>query len=120
MAALDARARTTALNLIEKFGKPVTLTVVTEGSYNPTTGDISGGSTTVAVPRAIIEDINGANYIQGLTEIGDRRVTIPALGYTEPKPNDKFTIDSDVYTVIAVETVWSGELAAIYISQVRK
>lgn len=120
MAALDAKARATALKLINKFGKPVTFTQVTEGAYNPTTGDISGGSTSVAVPKAIIEDYNGTDYIAGQIEIGDRKVTTPASGYNEPRPNDQFTIGSDLYTVVAVETIWSGEQAAIYISQVRK
>jgi hypothetical protein len=55
-----------------------------------------------------------------LVEKGDRKLTIPASGFAEPKPNDRFTVGSDVYTVIAVETVWSGDQAAIYVSQVRK
>lgn len=120
MAALDAKARATALKLINKFGKPVTLTVVTEGTYDPSTGDISGGSTSVAVPKAIIEDFNGTEFISGQIEVGDRKVTIPASGFAEPRPNDTFTIGSDVYKIVSVETVWSGEQAAIYISQVRK
>mgnify|MGYP003334282826 FL=1 len=120
MTALDTRARATALRLLEKYGKPVTLTQVTEGAYNPATGELSGGSTTVEYPHALIEDYNGSDYVTGLIEIGDRKVMTPAKGYDEPKPNDRFTIDSDAYTVIAVETVWSGEQAAAYISQVRK
>lgn len=120
MAALDAKARATALKLINKFGKSVTLTRVTEGTYDPTTGDVSGSSTTTEIPKALIEDFNGVDYVSGLVEKGDRKITTPASGYTEPKPNDRFTVGSDVYTVVSVETVWSGEQAAIYISQVRK
>jgi hypothetical protein len=120
MAALDAKARATALKLLNKFGKSVTLTMVTEGTYNPATGELSSGSTSTEIPKALIEDFNGVDYVSGLVEKGDRKVTTPASGYTEPKPNDQFTVGSDVYTVIAVETVWSGEQAAIYISQVRK
>lgn len=120
MAALDAKARATALKLLNKFGKSVTLTMVTEGTYDPTTGDVSGSSTTTEIPKALIEDFNGVDYVSGLVEKGDRKITIPASGYTEPNPNDRFTVGSDVYTVVSVETVWSGEQAAIYISQVRK
>ena len=120
MAALDAKARATALKLLNKFGKSVTLTMVTEGTYDPTTGDVSGSSTTTEIPKALIEDFNGVDYVSGLVEKGDRKITIPASGYTEPKPNDRFTVGSDVYTVVSVETMWSGEQAAIYISQVRK
>ena len=120
MAALDAKARATALKLLNKFGKSVTLTMVTEGTYDPTTGEVSGSSTSTEIPKALLEDFNGVDYVSGLVEKGDRKLTTPAKGYTEPKPNDTFTVGSDVYKVIAVETVWSGEQAAIYISQVRK
>jgi hypothetical protein len=120
MAALDAKARATALKLLNKYGKSVTHTIVTEGSYDPITGDVSAPSTTTEVPKALVEDFNGVDYISGLVEKGDRKLTIPASGFAEPKPNDRFTVGSDVYTVIAVETVWSGDQAAIYVSQVRK
>lgn len=120
MAALDAKARATALKLLNKFGKSVTLTMVTEGTYDPTTGDVSGSSTTTEIPKALIEDFNGVDYVSGLVEKGDRKITTPASGYTEPKPNDRFTVGSDVYTVVSVKTIWSGEQAAIYESQVRK
>lgn len=120
MAALDAKARATALKLINKFGKSVTHTIVTEGTYDPITGDVSAPSTSTEIPKAILEDFNGTDYLSGLVEKGDRKLMIPASGYGEPKPNDRFTVGSDVYTVVAVETVWSGEQAAIYISQVRK
>lgn len=120
MTALDTKARATAVRLLNKYGKSVSHTIVTEGTYDPITGDVSGGSTTVGVPKAIIEDFNGTDYASGLVEKGDRKLTIAAQGNTEPKPNDSFTVGSDVYTVIAVETVWSGEQAALYISQVRK
>jgi hypothetical protein len=120
MAALDARARSTALTLLMKYGKSVSHVIVIEGTYDPITGEVSGGSTTTQIPKALIEDFAGTDYLSGLVEKGDKKITIPALGYTEPKPNDRFTVGSDNYTVIAVETVWSGDLAALYISQVRK
>lgn len=120
MAALDAKARATALKLLNKFGKSVTHTIVTEGTYDPITGEVSAGSTSTEVPKALVEDFAGVDYVSGLVEKGDRKLTIPASGYAEPKPNDRFTVGSDVYTVIAVETIWSGDQAALYISQVRK
>ena len=120
MTALDLRARASAVRLLLKYGKQVTLTIVTEGTYNPTTGDMSGASTTTQTPNALIEDFPGVDYVNGLVEKGDKRITIAADGYTEPKPNDTFTVDSLVYKVISVSTVWSGEQAALYASQVRK
>ena len=120
MAALDAKARATALKLLNKFGKPVTHYIVTEGTYDPITGDVSAPMTATEIPKALVEDFEGTDYLSGLVEKGDRKLTIPASGFSEPKPNDKFTVGSDVYTVVAVKTIWSGEQAAIYESQVRK
>ena len=120
MTALDTKARATAVKLLNKYGKSVSHTIVTEGTYDPITGDVSGGSTTVGVPKAVLEDYPGEAYASGLVEINDKKLMIAAQGNTEPKPNDRFTVGSDVYTVVAVETIWSGELAAAYISQVRK
>ena len=60
MAALDAKARATALKLLNKFGKSVTLTIVTEGTYDPTTGEVSGSSTSTEIPKALLEDIKSA------------------------------------------------------------
>lgn len=120
MTALDTKARATAVRLLEKYGKTISHTIVTEGTYDPITGDVSGGSTTVGVPKAVIEDFAGTDYLSGLVEKGDRKVTIAAQGNNEPKPNDRFIVGSDTYTVIAVTIVWSGEQAALYISQVRK
>jgi len=120
MTALDTKARATAIKLLNKFGKAVSHTIVTEGTYDPITGDISGGSTTVGVPKALIEEFNGEEYIAGLVEKGDQKLTIAAKGNTEPKPNDRFIVDSVTYTVISHHVVWSGEEHALYVSQVRK
>lgn len=120
MTALDTKARATAVRLLNKYGKAVSHSIIVEGTYNPITGDVSGGYSTVDVPKAIIEDFNGTDYVSGLVERGDRKLTIAAQGNSEPKPNDQFVVGTDTYTVVAVETVWSGEQAALYISQVRK
>jgi hypothetical protein len=45
---------------------------------------------------------------------------IAALGAPTPQPADKVTVDSEVYQVVAVRHIWSGELPALYAMQVRK
>lgn len=120
MTTLDTKARATAVKLLNKYGKSISHTIVTEGTYDPITGDVSGGSTTVGVPKAVIEDYDGTEYIAGLVEQGDKKLTIAAKGNTEPKPNDRFVVGSDTFTVINTQIVWSGEEHALYISQVRK
>jgi hypothetical protein len=117
---LDIRARATADRLIGKFGKQVTLTRVTEGTYDPTTGELSGGSTTTQTVAALVKDFNGIELLSGAIQAGDRKVSIAALNAAEPQIGDTITVDSMVYNVLAVKTTWSGEKAAIYELQVRK
>lgn len=117
---LDTRARATADKLLDKFGKSITLTSIVEGSYDPATGDMGAGTTTSTTHTAIIKDYNGIDFISGVVQAGDRKIMIAALGAPTPQPADKVTIDSEVYQVIAVRYVWSGELPALYELQVRK
>ena len=117
---LDTRARATADKLLDKFGKSITLTSIVEGSYDPATGDMGAGTTTSTTHTAIIKDYNGIDFIGGVIQSGDRKVMIAALGTTMPQPADKVTVDSEVYQVVAVRYVWSGELPALYELQVRK
>ena len=117
---LDARARSTADKLLDKFGKSITLTSIVEGSYDPATGDMSANTTTNTTPTAIIKDQNGIDFISGVVQAGDRKVMIAALGAPTPQPADKVTVDREVYHVVAVRHLWSGELPALYELQVRK
>lgn len=117
---LDTRARATADKLLDKFGKSVTLTSIIEGSYDPTTGEMGAGATTSTMHTAIIKDYNGIDFISGVVQAGDRKVMIAALGAPTPQPADKITIDNEVYQVISVRYIWSGELPALYEMQVRK
>ena len=117
---LDIRARATADKLIAKFGKQVTLTRVTEGNYDPSTGELSGGSTTTQTVAALVKDFNGIEILSGAIQSGDRKVSIAALNAAEPQIGDTMTIDSLVYNVLAVKSIWSGEKVAIYELQVRK
>jgi hypothetical protein len=117
---LDAKARNTADTLLDKFGKSITLTSIVEGTYDPATGDMSANTITNTTHTAIIKDYNGIDFISGVVQAGDRKVMIAALGAPTPQPADKVTVDSEVYQVVAVRHIWSGELPALYEMQVRK
>ena len=117
---LDTKARATSDKLIGKFGKQVTLTRVTEGTYDPATGDVSDGSNTTQTVAALIKDFNGIELLSGVIQQGDRNVSVAALNATEPQIGDTMTIDSLVYNVLAVKSIWSGEKTAVYQLQVRK
>jgi hypothetical protein len=117
---LDARARSTANKMLTKFGKVITLSRITEGSYDPITGDMSASTTVSSSVYGLIKDYKPTEFTSGTIESGDKKVTISALNVALPCVGDTVTIDALNYCVISVGETWSGELAAMYQLQVRK
>ena len=119
---LDVKARSTASRLIAKFGKSVTHTSITTGTYDPATGSSSLTSAAASV-RAVVEDYSlqasGAAFQSGLIISGDKKITMAAQGAVKPKPGDTFTVDGVVYAIVRVTETWSGELVALYECQGR-
>jgi len=122
MTVLDAKFRALSDKLIDKYGKSVTLTSVTNGAYNPATGT-SAKTTATSTVKAIVEDYSlhssGVGFQTGLIKAGDKKVTIAALGITKPKPSDTVTIDAVVWNIVRVVETWSGEQIAVYECQLR-
>lgn len=117
---LDATARPLALKLINKYGATITYTTVTAGSYNPATSTATPSEASASV-KAVVETYSGVTFFSNLITAGDKKLTVPASSFAaEPKPGDKITLDSLVYTVIAVKQIFSGALAAIYEIAARK
>ncbi len=113
---MDVKARATALRLIAKFGKGVTYTSVSDGTYSPDTGSVTPSETPSSI-KALISayDKHGDGFASGAVRESDRKVMFAASGLTfTPKQGDKVTIDSDVFTVLDVKQIYSGELVAIY------
>ena len=117
---LDSRARNTANNLLTKFGKSITLTRITEGNYDPTTGEMAAATSSTSNHYAIISEYDGNALINGVIQSGDKKVSIASLNIDIPQTGDKATIDALDYSIISVKSIWSGELAAVYELQVRK
>lgn len=118
MTALDTKFRSLATELINKYGKSITLTSVTTGTYNPATGSVTNTTSAVTV-KAIVEDYNyrdsGVGFTEGLIKIGDKKFTVAAIDLSvAPKPGDTITLGSSTYSVIRVIETWSGEQIASY------
>ncbi len=115
---LDRAFRPLALQLLNLFGKDVTITYQTPGSYDPSTG-LSSATTSAATVRALVERYDVREF-GDFIRAGDLKVTTYGIGLTAPDPNDTVTVDSVVYRVVAVESIYSGELAALHEMQVRR
>lgn len=105
-------------DLLKEFGKVLTLKSVSNGTYDPSTGDISNTETTTTI-IGLVKDYSSNELVDSLVLVGDRKITVSG-SVSEPKPTDKITIDSIDWTIISVGGVWDGEAKAMHILQVRK
>lgn len=124
MAVLDAPLRKVSLKLINKFGKSMTLTYkgTVADSYSPTTRKPTASDSTATV-KGIIEPVGlvGApsSGMAGAVLSADMKITIAAKGLTNPpKADDTITVDSTIYQINKVDTIYSGDLAALHILHV--
>lgn len=119
MTALDDELGPLAADLLGEFGKSVSLIRVTVGAYDPAT---SKAATTEAVTaiKAIVEDFAPYQLANGLASVGDKKLTVAAFGLDAPKLGDAVSFDGARYALISFDTVYSGELAALYILHGRK
>lgn len=118
MTALDNKFRPLATKLIAKYGKSVTHTSVSAGTYNTATGEAANTDSASTI-KSIIEDYgslkDSSGFESGHILAGDKKFTIAAQSFTTaPKEADKITVDGVVYSVVRVIETWSGEQIAAY------
>ena len=128
MTVLDTTIPPLALKMLNKYGKQITITTNTLGAYDVSTG---APATSVAVSQTVAASIE--EYADNLRFLGDKampnssivegdkKASIAAQGLTfVPNVGDTATIGADGFSIIGVGTMWSGELAAMYVLHVRK
>lgn len=120
MTLLDGPLRAVTDSLLGQFGALGTIGYVTTGEYNPSTGKASQDEGVTASTRGIVEQYRKAEIDGTVVLRGDFKWSVPALGITKPSPNDTVTLDSVRYTVVNVESVYSGDEAALHVLQLRR
>lgn len=128
MTSLDTRARAAAVKLITKFGKSLVIIRLTTGTYDPATATVTNSTTTTPFKAVVEEWTQTRRSADGVSGTGlaympnDKVLTIAASGFAKPMPGDTIPIDGETFTVPekGVETVYSGELPALYIVVARK
>lgn len=118
MTAIDKIAKTQASKAIKKYGKSITLTRVTQGAYDPATGTRVLTSVDEFV-SVVVEEYKGYDFANGLAQQGDKKLTLAAFGVTVPTLSDKVTIDGIRFTIVQIQTIYSGNDACLYIIQAR-
>jgi len=118
--ALDAEMRDLAVELIDEYGKAIT--VVREStSFDPATGETTTTTTDHLVNSAPPEDFAFSRIDGTLIQQGDTVVQVQAKSLTiTPLDSDKIKIDGDNWNVVQVGKVYSGELVALFVVHLRR
>jgi hypothetical protein len=107
--------------LLAEFGQSCVLTSITDGAYNPETGEAGTSMTPHPVTAAIFA--YPQRYIDGsLIRTGDKRALVSAVGLTvNPKPGDTLTDAAGaVFQLIDAKAAAPAGVAVLWILQVRK
>lgn len=110
--------------LLDEHGQTVTLRYVSEGTYDPSSGSLTGGSTSDSTVKAyfynyMLDEIDGQNI-----QSGDRKVALHTLDtsgntISEPSLDDLLIGQGDTVTIVGVQKIYSDVLIC-YILQVRE
>ncbi len=107
------------LKLVQDFGETLTLRkVTTGGTYNASTGTVSGSSTTdysfTGYFYNLAEGISDLNQ----TRRGRRACVIPAKGLSAtPDDEDQILGNGDTVNITTVRTIFSGGQAVCYLCE---
>jgi len=111
--------------LINSHGENVTLTYKTLGTYDPSTGGVTGGSTSTSTVKAYFSNYN-LNDTDGINIVyGDRQVVMGILdtsgtALVEPEVGDEISGRGDKVSIVSVQKLFSGGAVICYIAQVRE
>ena len=108
--------KSTATDLLKKFGRQFTFTRKTDGSYNPNTGSSSTSSSTYQRYGAVF-NYSDSERGEGTVQEGDRRIL--AEGHTY-QIGDTVSIESENYRIISISNIQPGDTIVACNLQVRK
>jgi hypothetical protein len=121
--ALDTKLRAAALRIIAAYGQDVVFVVPATSTYDPATG-----ATTETSPTEYTEKISPprgykATMIDGdIVRRGDRQAYLAASGLSfTPKANaQEVRMGTEVWKIVGVQEIYSGEQIAVFVLQMRK
>jgi len=118
-----------ALNLIQRYGTPVTISYFSPGTYNAIEGSYSSATYNSTGTVAVFDTVSGLSGRQGLT--GDALQTIlenkidivahvPASGNTVPTIADRVKRSGTNYEILYVENLEPAATKLLYTCFLRK
>lgn len=111
--------------LIDEHGENLNLIVKTLGSYDTSTGGVTGGSEATYTVKTYfynynLTDVDGVNVV-----FGDRRAVLPLVDTSgnaipEPEVGDEISGEGDKVSVVSVAKIFSAGEPVCYLLQVRE
>lgn len=122
MTVLDDKMIPKIFAIIERYGKSVTFTVEAVQSYNPATGETTAATPVTHTRKVTPPTAYEQRFVDGETiRAGDMKVFVAAQGLAfVPALDQRVTIDSVAWRIMAVGPIYTGELVALYELQLRK
>lgn len=120
--ALDTTLIPKIKSIIDTYGKTVTIAVPGLTHYDADSGSvIEAGTVTHTVKVTPPENYN-SRWIDGdLILEGDCQISLAASGLTfTPENGHVFTIDSQKWKVVRVQTEYTGDDIGLYVMQLRR
>ncbi len=114
------------LNLVNRFGEPLTLNkLTTSGTYDPATGSVTGSANTVYSFTGYFYNYeNVSSGILSDVRRGSRKCLISASslasGRVSPDDEDQIAGNGDIVNILSVTTVFSSGVALCYLCDVRE
>ena len=96
-----------AERLITKFGGPITITRTTGATFDPVTGDQTGGTTMSMTPMAVRLPLDSGDlaYVEGLRVKASEKILVPVSPLTTfaPAVGDTVTTPDGLFFVRAID-----------------
>ena len=108
--------QSSAGTLLQRFGRQLTFTRTTDGSYDPDTGTTSPTTATFTKYGCVFEYSDSERGDQNIEE-GDRRVLAEGHAY---QVGDLVSLDSETYRIITVGNIQPADTVVACNLQVRK
>lgn len=113
------RNQATATRLLTKYGRSVSLRVVTSGTYSPSTGGVTDTYVDETRNAALFDYSAGERNVAGaLIAQGDKRCIMDADGAV-PQLNHRVVVDSVVYQIVGIVEIKPASTAVLFELQLR-
>ena len=106
--------------LINDIGKDLTLRKVTEGSYDPSNGSVSGQTTADTTVKGMLLNYRDSQFDGELIQRGDRKIVLRASDSVVPELQDIVLDGSIEYRIVNVRQIEEANDDVVYVCQARQ